>query len=120
MTGRDRLVFAFLLVDAVVLAIVEVLFLPLYIGDVPFPITAALAVVTTPLLVVEAGRLAPRRRVAAAPLVVWFAVVFVLGTMGPGGDMVLLGSDWRSLLLIGGGTLPSAMMLGVVLARHGV
>ena len=119
MTGADRGVFAVLLLDAFLLAVVELMFLPLSLGDVQFPITAALAVVTTPLLVAEAGRLSPRRRVAVAPLLVWFLVVFVLGTMGPGGDMVLI-NDWRALLLIGGGTLPSAMMLGVVMGRHGV
>ncbi len=118
MTGADRGMFAFLLLDAFLLAVVELMFLPLSLGDVQFPITAALAVVTTPLLVAEAGRLSPRRRVAVAPLLVWFLVVFVLGTMGPGGDMILI-NDWRALLLIGGGTLPSAMMLGVVMGRHG-
>ncbi|MFR9729909.1 hypothetical protein ACL03H_11825 [Saccharopolyspora sp. MS10] len=117
MTGLDRLVFAFLLLDAVVLALAELLFLPLWIGSTPFPITTAVAAVTTPLLVSEAGRLAPRRRVAAAPLVVWFATVFVFGLFGPGGDVVLLGDDLRTLLLIGAGTLPSAMMLGIVLGR---
>lgn len=116
MTGADRLVFAVLLLDALLLAVVELMFLPLYLGDVQFPITAAVAVVTTPLLVAEAGRLSPRRRVAAAPLLVWFVALVVLGIAGPGGDMVLI-NDWRALLLIGGGTLPSAMMLGVVLGR---
>jgi hypothetical protein len=118
LTAADRLVFAVLLVDAAILAVVELLFLPSYIGGVPFPVTAALATVTTPLLVSAAGRLSPSRGVAAAPLIVWFVTVFVLGIAGPGGDMVLLGSDWRALLLICGGTLPSAMMLGVVMGRH--
>ncbi|GAA3365895.1 MULTISPECIES: hypothetical protein [Saccharopolyspora] len=117
MSGLDRLVFGFLLLDAVVLALVEVLYLPLWIGSTPFPITTAVAAVTTPMLVSAAGRLAPSRRVAAAPLVVWFATIFVFGLFGPGGDVMLMGNDWRTLLLIGAGTLPSAMMLGIVLGR---
>ncbi|MCX2733260.1 hypothetical protein OOZ19_23710 [Saccharopolyspora sp. NFXS83] len=117
MTGYDRLVFGFLLLDAVVLALVELLFLPLWIGSVPFPITTAVAAVTTPLLVSAAGRLSASRRVAGAPLVAWFATIFVFGLFGPGGDVMLLGNDWRALLLIGAGTLPSAMMLGIVLGR---
>ena len=117
--GLDRLVFGFLLLDAVLLAVVELLFLPSYIGSVQFPITAALAAVTTPLLVSEAGRLSPRRSVAGAPLAVWFVTLFAFGVLGPGGDVLLLGNDWRTLLLIGAGTLPSAMMLGMVLAREG-
>lgn len=116
----DRLVFGVLLVDAVLLALIELLFLPLRINGVPFPITAALAAVTTPLLVSAAGRLSTHRAVAVAPLVVWFATVFVFGVFGPGGDVVLLGNDWRPLLLIAAGSLPSALMLGMVLARNRV
>jgi hypothetical protein len=40
----------------------------------------------------------------------------VLGVAGPGGD-VLLGDDWRSTLLVAGGTIPAAMALGRVMAR---
>ncbi|GAA0513685.1 hypothetical protein GCM10011581_04500 [Saccharopolyspora subtropica] len=118
MTARDGVVFGFLLLDAVLLALIELLFLPSYIGAVQFPITAAVAAVTTPLLVAEAARISPRRRVAGAPLVVWFATVFVVGMFGPGGDVVLLGNDWRTLLLIGGGALPGALMLGIVMGRR--
>lgn len=107
----------FLLLNAVLLALIELLFLPSYIGSVQFPVTAALAAVTTPLLVAEAARISPRRRIAGAPLLVWFATVFVFGLFGPGGDIVLL-NDWRALLLIGGGALPSAMMLGIVLGKN--
>ncbi|MBB5153429.1 hypothetical protein [Saccharopolyspora phatthalungensis] len=118
MTARDRVLFGFLLLDAVLLAVIELLYLPSYIGAVQFPITAALAAVTTPLLVAEAARISPRRRVAGAPLLVWFVTVFVFGVFGPGGDIVLLGADWRTLLLIGGGALPSALMLGIAMGRH--
>jgi hypothetical protein len=117
-TRFSWLVFAFLLLDAVVLAVVELLFLPLTVHGVQFPITAAVAVVTTPLLVDAAGRMSTRRRVAAAPLLAWFATLLVFGAFGPGGDVVMLGNDWRTLLLVGGGALPSAMMLGVVMGRQ--
>lgn len=118
MTAREGVLFGFLLFDAVLLAVIELLFLPSYLGTMQFPITAALAAVTTPLLVGEAARISPRRRVAGAPLLVWFATVFVFGIFGPGGDIVLLGNDWRTLLLIGGGALPSALMLGIVMGRR--
>ncbi|GAA4857224.1 hypothetical protein [Saccharopolyspora cebuensis] len=118
MRAADRLVLGFLLLDAFLLALIELLFLPSYLGPVQFPITAAVAAVTTPLLVAEAGRLAPHRGVASAPLLVWFATVFAVGMFGPGGDIVLPGNDWRTLLLIVGGALPGAMMLGIVLARR--
>ena len=118
MTRQGWLVLAFLLIDAVVLAVVELLFLPIHVHGVQFPITAAVAVVTTPLLVDSAGRLSSRRRIAAAPLLLWFATLLVFGALGPGGDVVMLGNDWRTLLLVGGGALPSAMMLGIVMARQ--
>ena len=73
---------------------------------------------TTPLLVAACGRLAPRRSVAGAPLVLWFATIFVFGLFGPGGDVMLLGDDWRTLLLVFSGTLPSALMLGIVLGKQ--
>lgn len=120
MTTFGRVVFGFLLLDAVLLAVIELLFLPLYLGGVPFPITAAVAAVTTPLLVSEAARLSSRRGVAAAPFVVWLITLFVFGVFGPGGDMVLSGNDWRSFLLLAAGSLPSVIMLAIVSARAGV
>lgn len=117
MTTSGRVVFGFLLLDAVLLAVIELLFLPLYLGSVPFPITAAIAGVTTPLLVSEAARLSPRRGAVAAPFVVWLLTVFVFGIFGPGGDMVLIASAWRSFLLLGAGSVPSVIMLGIATAR---
>ncbi|QGK68859.1 hypothetical protein GIY23_04255 [Allosaccharopolyspora coralli] len=113
----DRLLLGVLIVDAALLAVVEVMFLPLYWGAVPFPITAAVAAVTTPFLVVAAGKLGFGARGASAPLVAWFLTVFVVGVLGPGGDIVLL-SDWRTLLLLAGGTVPSAVLLGLLTARQ--
>lgn len=118
MNARDRLVFAALLVDAVLLAVAELLFLPLYIGATPFPITAAVAAFTTPLLVAAAAKLSTRRVVAAAPLIVWFVTLVVFGVGGPGGDIVLPGVGWRTLLLVGAGVVPSSIMLGIVLGRN--
>lgn len=115
----DRLVLGALLFDAVLLVVIELLFLPAYLGGVPFPITTAVAAVTTPLLVSEAARLSRRRGVAAAPLVVWFVAVFVFGLVGPGGDMLLLAGDWRTYLFLAAGALPGALMLGIVQARQG-
>jgi hypothetical protein len=113
----SRVVLGFLLLDAVLLALIEMLFLPAYLGAVQFPITAAVAAVTTPLLVAEASRLSSGRGVALAPFAVWFITLFVFGALGPGGDMVLVGSDWRTILLIGAGTVPSAIMLAIVTAQ---
>jgi hypothetical protein len=124
MTVRNWLMLAVLVVDAVVLAVVELLFLPLrfdgyllpnILGGMPVPASALVAALTTPWLVGVAGRLSPRLLVAAAPLFGWIVAVAVFGMFGPGGDLVLV-SDWRSLLLFSCGALPSALVLGKVLA----
>ncbi|WP_019853210.1 hypothetical protein [Actinopolyspora mortivallis] len=117
-TWADRVTLAVLVLDAVLLAVLELFFLPSYLGSVQFPVTVAVAVVTNPMLVSLAARFSTGGLAAAAPLVAWFATVFVLGTLGPGGDMLLPAEDWRSYLLIGGGTLPAAAMLGIVRGRH--
>jgi hypothetical protein len=124
MTVRNRLTLAVLVVDAVVLAVVELLFLPLrfdgyllpnILGGMPVPASALVAALTTPWLVGVAGRLSPRLPVAAAPLFGWIVAVAVFGMFGPGADVVLV-ADWRSLLLFACGALPSALILGKVLA----
>jgi hypothetical protein len=123
-TIRNGLMLAVLVVDAVVLALVELLFLPLrfdgyllpnILGGMPVPASALVAALTTPWLVGVAGRLSPKLLVAAAPLFAWIVAVAVFGMFGPGGDLVLV-ADWRSLLLFACGALPSALVLGKVLA----
>lgn len=113
-----------LVVDAIVLAILELAFLPLRLdgyllpyalGGIPLPISALVAALTTPWLVSVAGSISPKLLVAASPLIAWILAVAVFGLFGPGGDLVLI-ADWRSLLLFACGALPSALVLGKVLA----
>jgi hypothetical protein len=120
--GRSLLVLLWL--DAVILAVVEVFFLPLRLdgwmlpklGNLPLPVTALIAAVATPWLVLAAARISPRAAVAASPLLIWLAAVLGLWFNTPGGVSVLL-PDWRSLLLLGAGGLPAAVALGGVLGR---
>jgi hypothetical protein len=125
MTVRERVSLGWLVVASFVLAAFELLylplrfdgtFLPLVWGGFPFPVTALLALVTVPWLVVRAGRLAPRLPVAGAPLGAWLLCVLVSAFPGPGGDIVLV-PDWRALLLLGCGALAGAVALGGVLGR---
>lgn len=111
-----RITLVVLVFDAVALAVVELLYLPLWVGAVPFPITILLAAVSTPWLVRGAAELGGPRAVAAVPLGVWVLALGVLGIGGPGGD-VLFPADWRSALLLGGGMFPAAVVLGRALAR---
>lgn len=105
-----------LVLDAVLLAAIELLYLPLWIGAVPFPITIVLAGVSTPWLVRSSAALGGPSWVAAVPLVVWVVALLALGVAGPGGD-VLLPADWRALLLMAAGIFPGAVQLGRALAK---
>jgi len=114
--GEDRLtleqglLLALLVVDTVLLALLELFFLPLRIGVVPVPVTVLVGAVTTPWLVWTTAKLV-RPALSWVPLAVWVLVVFGVGLLGPGGDLVLI-QDWRALLLLGASALPGAMVLG--------
>jgi hypothetical protein len=114
-TIAKRLLLAVLVLDATLLAVLEVFYLPLRLppsaGGLPLPLTVALAAISTPLLVSAAARLAPRLPVAGAPLAGWLATVLVLGLTGPGGDAVLP-ADFRTLLLMVAALVPSGLVLG--------
>jgi hypothetical protein len=122
-SARKWPIIVLLSVDAVLLATLELFYLPLRldgvvlpkVGDVPFPLSVLVAAVTTPLLVTMAERLVSRR-LAMIPLLMWFVTLLVLGAGGPGGDTVLV-VDWRALLLLAGGALPAAIALGGSLGR---
>jgi hypothetical protein len=104
-----------LAVDAILLGVLELFFLPLRLGVVEFPITALVAAVATPWLVSRAASAVRRPLIAGIPLWAWLLTVAVFGVGGPGGDIVLL-ADWRALLLLGAGVIPSAVVLGRIKA----
>lgn len=110
LTTGQVLLLLLLVVDTVLLAVLELFFLPLRIGVVPVPVTALVGAVTTPWLVSTTGKLV-RPGLSWVPLAVWVVVVFGVGMLGPGGDVVLI-QDWRALVLLGASALPGAMALG--------
>ena len=113
-----------LVVDAIALALLELFFLPLRFdgqllpnwGAVEFPITAAVALITMPLMVSRAASVSARLLVAGAPLWAWLITIGVVGLVGPENQFLL--QDWRTLLLLACGTLPAAIALGNGLARR--
>jgi hypothetical protein len=120
-----RLALVVLCLQAFVLAVLELFFLPLRLdgavlpafNDWPVPVSVILAIVTTPLLVTAASWYATRVLAAVSPLLVWLGTLLVLGLFGPGGDVMLV-NDWRSLLLFAGGALPSAIAVGAFMGRQ--
>ena len=115
-----------LLVEALVLAVLELFYLPLRFdgtllpqvgADWPFPIAVLVAILTTPLLVLWASDLQRGLLISSSPLLVWLLALIVLGLFGPGGD-VMLPNDWRSLALLAGGALPGAVAVGTSMGRN--
>ncbi|MPY84200.1 MAG: hypothetical protein GEV00_12950 [Actinophytocola sp.] len=124
----DGIALTLLLVNSVVLAMLELFFLPLRfdgivlpdLGGAPFPVTVLLAIVTTPWLVSQTAQHAVRMGGPAGfggvSLGLWFMTVVGVGLSGPGGDL-MLPQDWRTIALVAGGALPAAIVLGRVLAQ---
>jgi hypothetical protein len=108
--ANSLLVVVVLTLDAALLAMMELMFLTLAVGTVPLPVSALVALVSTPWLVRRAGELAGPAG-ASAPLIAWTATIAVLGLAGPGGDVLLLG-DWSTLALVIAGLVPAAFVLG--------
>ena len=103
-----------LTVDGVLSALAGALLLPLYIGSVPFPISALICGLVNAVLVWAALQWTSSTRVAAAPLWAFLATVVVLTFGGPGGDAVFRGPgilDFRPLLFIIVGVAPPAVVL---------
>lgn len=104
--GDNLAVVGLLTFDGLLLGAFGLAFTPLFIGPVPVPLGALLAILILPWLVLRAGEIDPRPAVAAAPLVAWFLAVVVLGFAGPGGDVLLPTGPttfWTSLVLVLGG-----------------
>ncbi|TSE01942.1 hypothetical protein FOS14_00675 [Skermania sp. ID1734] len=97
--------------------ILEVLFLPLYLGPVPFPITALAAGLWNVVLILTALNVTRQLRLLALPVVGWL-VGFVIAIMrGPGGDVVLP-AQWQTLLMLVVGVAPAGLVLYWLAVRH--
>ena len=89
-------------------AVLELLLVPLYVGQVLVPIAVVLALVSNVALPRMALRLVPRTGAAAIPFVTWLAVVVGFGVLArPEGDVILPGGTgwlpWVSYGVMFGG-----------------
>lgn len=107
----NRLMIGLLSAYSVIFAVLEVLYLPVYLGTVAVPFGALGAALSNAALVHAAGGFTTRTAASAAPVLAWLVTVLVLASGGPGGD-VLVPGDWRTLLLFALGLLPAAVILG--------
>jgi hypothetical protein len=109
-----RVVLTLLAVDGVLSALAASLFLPVYIGAVPFPISALVSGLVNVALVWAALQWTSSPRLAALPLWTWLLTVAGLSFGGPGDDIVLGGAGvmaYAALILVVLGASPPAWVL---------
>jgi hypothetical protein len=107
-------VLTLLALDGVISALVGAFFLPLRIGVVPFPISAALVGALNAALVWAALQWTQSGRLAALPLWGFLATLVALTLGGPGGDIVFGGRDVMAfgvLIFTAVGVAPAAWLL---------
>jgi hypothetical protein len=90
---------------AVLATLLELLLVPFYAGSVAVPVAAVLAIAGNAALPRLAYSFVPSGLAAAAPGVIWGAVLFFFGlTSRPEGDVILPGggSGWFQVTMYGG------------------
>ncbi|MCQ4119933.1 hypothetical protein [Rhodococcus tibetensis] len=105
-----RVTLALLVFDGFLCAVLAVLFLPMYLGATPFPVSILVAGAVNVALVIAARSATGRVGSAALPLVGWTAGFLLCMLGGPGGDILLLASAWTLLLFLGGLISPAAYL----------
>lgn len=96
------------------------LLLPLYLGAVPFPVSAFLSGALNAALVWAAMQCTDSLRLAALPLLTWLVTVGLMALGGPGGDVIFSGHGimaYSALLFMVVGALPPALLLRRRLSR---
>ena len=107
-------ILALLAVDGVISAVAGALLFPVYLGTVPFPISALVSGLLNAALVWAAMYWTESKRLAALPLWIWLLTVAALTLGGPGGDIVFGGPGvmaYSVLLFIVLGVLPPGWLL---------
>jgi hypothetical protein len=107
-------VLALLTLNGVLSALAGALFLPLYLGTIPFPVSALISGLLNLALVWAARQWTSSARLATLPLWAWLVTVVGLTLGGPGNDIVFGGSGIMQLgplVLLVIGALPPVMWL---------
>lgn len=112
----NRVLIGLLTAYSVVFAVLEVLYLPVYVGSIAVPAGAFGAAVSNVALTQAAGWFSTRTAVVAAPVLAWLVTVLILASGGPGGD-VLVPGDWKALALFMLGLAPAGILLGRHMSR---
>jgi len=100
--------------DGVLSAVGGALFLPSYIGEVPFPVSALVSGLLNASLVWAAQRWTTSTRLAALPLWTWLLTVLMMCLPGPGNDIIFAGRGvlaYSPFLLLAAGLVPPCWVL---------
>jgi hypothetical protein len=107
-------ILALLAFDGALSAIGGALFLPSYVGSVPFPISAVVSGLLNASLVWAAQRWTASTRLAALPLWTWLLTVLMMCLPGPGNDVIFAGRGvlaYSPFLLLAAGLAPPCWVL---------
>jgi hypothetical protein len=107
-------VLTLLAVDGILSALAGALLLPVYIGSVPFPVSALISGLVNAALVWAAGSWTKSARVAALPIWMFLLTVAAITFGGPGDDVILGGGGvmaYGAPLLIVLGVVPPVWVL---------
>lgn len=114
----DWLLVALVTLLAAATAVLALFFLPLYLGAVPFPISALLGVGAMILAPRACYRLTGSVLAAVLPVAAWFGVsvwfVLTRNTMMPNLPLTVYEGQWRVMVLLGLGSLAAAATLGLI------
>ncbi|AKS32966.1 hypothetical protein [Mycolicibacterium goodii] len=108
------IVLTLLAIDGVISAVVGALFLPVYLGAIPFPISAVLTGAVNLALVWAGAHRSDSLLRAGLPLWTWLATVVVMTLGGPGDDLIFAGTGiyaFGAMIFIVVGALPAAWFL---------
>ena len=107
-------VLVLLTIDGVISAVTGALLLPIYLGTVPFPVSAVITGLVNAALVWATGYWTESKRLAALPLWAWLVTVAAMTLGGPGGDIVFGGPGvmaYSALLFLVVGAGPAVWLL---------
>lgn len=99
-----------LVFDGLLSVVLEILYLPVYIGTTAFPIAALVAAIVNVALVRGMRVLVSRPAAMALPVLAWLFGFLICATTGPGGDILLV-DKWTAPLLLACGVVPVGFYL---------
>lgn len=113
----DRVIVGWLTLLVLVSTLFAVLFLPLYVGVVPVPVSALVGAGVVYVAIRLSYRLTGSMRAALAPALGWLVAAGYLSFSRTLGYPLVIG-DWRATLLLGVGALAAAVGVGLCWGTH--